>query len=182
MGRKILESKRMARLRRLDVKQLPGVDIVGDIKNWRGLGLEPETFDAIIAFEVVEHVECFSECLSLLKPGGVLCATSPVPHMDWFMELLERCGLNQKRTSKHDHLCYFGEVEGFENKQICVKAGLSQWGIFSKGQSEKRSPLPHVDKTFAPWPLTSPQPVCESLELARVSIPECEATCTTSRV
>ena len=116
----------------LDSQPLPGVDIVGDIKKWRDLGLEPESFDVIIAFEVIEHVDCIPECLSLLRPGCMLCATSPVPHMDWFMKFLEWCGLNQKRTSRHDHLRYFDEVQGFEQKRIFVKAGLSQWGIFSK--------------------------------------------------
>lgn len=116
----------------LDLRPSPGVDIVGNIENWRELGLLPESFDVIIAFEVMEHVDCFSECLALLKPGGVLLATSPVPHMDWFLKILEWCGLNQQRTSPHHHLRYFQEVKGFGKKRILIKAGLSQWAIFSK--------------------------------------------------
>jgi SAM-dependent methyltransferase len=116
----------------LDLQPSANVDIVGDIKNWQTLGLEPESFDVIIAFEVVEHVDCFAECQALLRPGGLLLATSPVPHMDWFLKLLEWCGLNQKRTSPHDHLLYFNQVEIFAEKRLSVKAGLSQWGIFSK--------------------------------------------------
>ena len=69
----------------------------------------------------MEHVDCFAECLALLKPGGVVLATSPVPYMDWFLRLLEWCGLNQKRTSPHDNLCYFADVEGFVEKRIFVK-------------------------------------------------------------
>src|SRR5579872_2546599 len=88
----------------LDLK--PPADIVGDIRDWKNLGLEPESFDVIFAFEVLEHVPCFQECFDLLKPGGNLMATSPVPHLDWLCSLLEAAGLNQKRTSPHDYLFY----------------------------------------------------------------------------
>ncbi len=33
--------------------------IVGDIINYKKLNLKEKTFDLIIAFEVVEHVDCF---------------------------------------------------------------------------------------------------------------------------
>src|SRR5882724_9230347 len=92
------------------VDLFPPADIVGDIRNWRGLGLAPASFDVILAFEVVEHVDCFDACYQLLKPGGMLMVTTPVPHMDWAMKLLEGVGLNQKRTSPHDHLIYLKDV------------------------------------------------------------------------
>jgi 2-polyprenyl-3-methyl-5-hydroxy-6-metoxy-1,4-benzoquinol methylase len=111
---------------------VPPADIVGDIANWRELGLEPASFDVIIAFEVVEHVDCFRECHDLLKPGGRLMLTSPVPRMDWLMKILESIGLNQKRTSPHDHLVTFQSVPLFADKQIQVVKGLAQWGIFTK--------------------------------------------------
>jgi hypothetical protein len=50
--------------------------------------------------------------------------------MDWFLKILELCGLNQKRTSPHEHQRYFNQVGVFEEKRVLVKAGLSQWGIF----------------------------------------------------
>jgi len=112
---------------------VPPADFVGNILLWRELGLEPESYDVVIAFEVVEHVDCFKACHDLLKPGGRLLLTSPLPHMDWVMRILERLGLNQKRTSPHDHLVYFQEVPHFEQKQIKIVALLSQWGIFHKG-------------------------------------------------
>jgi SAM-dependent methyltransferase len=127
----------------LDLQVSPCVDVVGDIKNWRELGLQPESFDVIVAFEIMEHVDCFAECLALLKPGGVVLATSPVPYMDWFLRLLEWCGLNQKRTSPHDNLCYFADVEGFVEKRIFVKAGLSQWGIFPKASAQVSASREH---------------------------------------
>jgi SAM-dependent methyltransferase len=110
----------------------PPADIVGDIRNWRELGLAPESFDVIIAFEVIEHVDLTAEASALLKPGGLLLLTSPVPHMDWAMKLLEAVGLNQRRTSPHDHLVYFEQLRGFEPISLLRKAGLSQWGILRK--------------------------------------------------
>jgi 2-polyprenyl-3-methyl-5-hydroxy-6-metoxy-1,4-benzoquinol methylase len=110
----------------------PPADVVGDIKKWRELGLQPESFDVIIAFEVIEHVDCFQECHDLLRPGGLLMLTSPVPHMDWAMKTLEVLGLNQKRTSPHSNLTYFTKIPKFEPVELKTKAGLAQWGILRK--------------------------------------------------
>lgn len=110
----------------------PPADIVGDIRKWPELGLKAESFDAIVAFEVVEHVDLFQEAFDLLKPGGRLLLTSPVPEMDWAMQLLEAVGLNQKRTSPHDHLIDFRTIPLFEPVAIRRVAGLSQWGVFRK--------------------------------------------------
>ena len=111
---------------------LPPADLVGDVREWRSLGLAPASFDAVVAFEVVEHVECFAACHERLAPGGRLLLTTPVPHRDWVMKVLERVGLNQKRTSPHDHLVYLDRVPEFANKQVKVVGGLSQWGVFVK--------------------------------------------------
>ena len=111
---------------------VPPADIVGDIRNWKSLGLKEESFDIIIAFEVVEHVDCFKECWALLKGGGMLLITTPVPHMDWLLIRIEFFGLNQKRTSPHNNLLYLKDVTFFKNKKIKIIAFLSQWGIFIK--------------------------------------------------
>ena len=119
----------------------PPADVVGDIKKWRELGLQPESFDVIIAFEVIEHVDCFAECHDLLKPGGTLMLTSPVPHMDWAMKTLEVLGLNQKRTSPHSNLTYFSRIPHFDPVELKTKAGLAQWGILKKpGARDGKAP------------------------------------------
>lgn len=110
----------------------PPADVVGDVCNYSALGLQPGSFDAIVAFEVVEHVDCFQPCYDLLKPGGRMLITTPLPHRDWVMKLLERVGLNQKRTSPHDHLVYLDRITLFREKQVKIVAGLAQWGIFVK--------------------------------------------------
>jgi len=43
---------------------IPPADIVGDIGNWPSLGLKAQSFDYIIAFEVVEHVDCFQPVMT----------------------------------------------------------------------------------------------------------------------
>lgn len=110
----------------------PPADIVGDIKKWRQLGLTSESVDVIIAFEVIEHVDIIPESFELLVPGGKLMLTSPVPHRDWVMKVLEAAGLNQKRTSPHCNLVYFRDLPGFELLDYREVGGLAQWGILRK--------------------------------------------------
>ena len=107
-------------------------DIVGDILKWRSLGLSPSSFDDIVAFEVVEHVDCFAACGDLLKSGGRLLITTPVPHFDWILRILEGLDLNQKRTSPHSNLVYLKQISWEGTKNIKTVLGLSQWGIFTK--------------------------------------------------
>jgi SAM-dependent methyltransferase len=89
-------------------------DIVGDIRDWHQLGLQPASFDVVIAFEVIEHIDLVQQAYDLLKSGGQLLLISPVPHMDWAMQLLEALSLNQKRTSPHSNLVYFNRIPSFE--------------------------------------------------------------------
>ena len=114
----------------LDV--VPPADVVGDVREWRRLGLEPASFDAVVAFEVVEHVDCWEACHELLKPGGRMLVTTPLPHRDWVLKILEAARLNQRRTSPHDHLLYLDRAPCFRERQVRVVAGLSQWGVFAK--------------------------------------------------
>ena len=107
-------------------------DIVGNILEWRVLGIRPESFDVVVAFELIEHVDCVQEMFDILKPGGLLMMTSPVPYMDWLCLLLEWLGLNQKRTSPHNHLIYFKDLPLFEPIEIKIVGGMAQWGKFRK--------------------------------------------------
>jgi 2-polyprenyl-3-methyl-5-hydroxy-6-metoxy-1,4-benzoquinol methylase len=107
-------------------------DISGDVNDWRSLGLQPNGFDVIIAFELVEHGDFYGAFEALLKPGGLLLVTTPVPRADWVLKWLEQFGLNQRRTSPHSHLHDLRKVGRFKCVRREIVAGLSQWAVFRK--------------------------------------------------
>jgi len=107
-------------------------DVVGNILEWRALGIKPESFDVIFAFELIEHVDCIQHMFDILRPGGLLMLTSPLPHMDWLCLLLERLGLSQRRTSPHSRLIYFKDLSLFEPVEVKIVGGIAQWGKFRK--------------------------------------------------
>jgi len=115
-----------------NIDLVPPADIVGDIREWRKIGLQPNSFDIIVAFEVVEHVDIFNVCYELLSDGGCLFLTTPYPHADWFLKILEFVGLTQKRTSAHSNLVYLKTIKTFEDNKVFNKFFLSQWGIMTK--------------------------------------------------
>lgn len=124
--------KSTGRLNYTGLDLVPPADIVGDVNDWRRLGIAPESFDVIIAFEVVEHVDCFQACYDMLKPGGRMLITTPLPSMDWALRIMEALGLNQKRTSPHNHLVRLADVPGFEKTVLRTVGFLSQWAILTK--------------------------------------------------
>lgn len=114
----------------IDIAQ--GADYVGDVREWRRLGLAAESFDWIVALEVIEHVDCIDAIRDLLKPAGKLFLTSPVPHFDWICRLMEGVGLTQRRTSPHSNLTYFEKIPCFELVWLRRVAGIAQWGVLEK--------------------------------------------------
>jgi cyclopropane fatty-acyl-phospholipid synthase-like methyltransferase len=116
----------------LDIDSTPAAMIVGDIRDWKALGLRKESFDVIVAFEVLEHVDCMEDCFALLKPNGRLMVTSPYPPADRLLEKLEQWNLNQQRTSPHDHLTYFTETPKFAIEKMWRPLLMSQWCIFRR--------------------------------------------------
>ncbi len=113
----------------------PPADVIGDVNAWRAIGLQPASFDVVVAFEVVEHVDCFEACHELLAPGGRLFVTTPVPSRDWVMKLLEAAGLNQRRTSPHDRLVDLRHVPYFAERRVEIVGGLAQWAVLRKASA-----------------------------------------------
>ena len=108
---------------------VPPADIVGDVNKWADLGLEAHSFDAIIAFEVIEHGDVARPMHDLLKSDGLLMATTPVPRWDPVCRLFETVGLLQKRTSPHTHLIDLRNLPHFTVVERSIKAVISQWAV-----------------------------------------------------
>lgn len=85
-------------------------DIVGDINSWRALGIRAGSFDAVVALEVIEHVDCLAALRAVCRTGGLIFLSSPHPEWDWCMRLLERLSLTQTRTSPHSNLTDFATI------------------------------------------------------------------------
>ena len=111
---------------------VPPADVIGDIRSWRTLRIPPESFDIIVAFELVEHVDCFEDMYRLLKPDARLFLTSPRPEMDWLCKILEALRLTQRRSSPHEFLVDFRTIRQFEPLRLRSVGLISQWGIFRK--------------------------------------------------
>jgi Methyltransferase domain len=107
----------------------PPADIVGDVMKWQELGLQPHSFDVIVAFEVFEHGPFAETAWDLLRPDGQLMLTTPLPQMDGACKVLERLHMLQQRTSPHSHLCDVRKLSSFEVVDRRIKAGISQWGV-----------------------------------------------------
>ena len=88
----------------------PRADIIGDINQWRKLGIKKESFDAVIALEVIEHVDCLSALSSVCRIDGLIMLSSPHPNWDWAMKILEALHLNQKRITPHINLTDFKKI------------------------------------------------------------------------
>jgi 2-polyprenyl-3-methyl-5-hydroxy-6-metoxy-1,4-benzoquinol methylase len=116
----------------------PQADIVGDIFQWELLGLEAHSFDAIVAFEVVEHGDFSRPLHDLLKSDGVLIVTTPVPMFDPLCRLLEVLRLLQRRTSPHSHLIDLRRFPHFEVVERRIKVGISQWAVLRPLPMESR--------------------------------------------
>ena len=86
-------------------------DIIGDINNWAKLGISPGSFDAVVALEVIEHVDCWESLKAICKPGGLIMLSSPHPRWDWVMKTLEFLHLTQTRTSPHSNLTNFATLD-----------------------------------------------------------------------
>jgi SAM-dependent methyltransferase len=69
----------------LDFMDLPGVDVVADLN--KGLPFDDESFDVVMANQVLEHVqnlvELIYEIRRVLKPGGLLVAHVPYFRSSW---------------------------------------------------------------------------------------------------
>ena len=96
---------------RLDVA--PPADVVGDVRAWRELGLEPESFDLVIAFDQLQYVDCLGACHELLKPGGYLIVVAPIAGREWLARALAALGLRHAPAAPPARRVDPAQVGGF---------------------------------------------------------------------
>ncbi len=85
-------------------------DIVGDIKSWKLVGIAEHSFDAIVALELIEHVDCLDDLTHICKIDGLIFLSSPHPKWDRLLYMLEKINLLQPRTSEHINLTDFKNI------------------------------------------------------------------------
>jgi 2-polyprenyl-3-methyl-5-hydroxy-6-metoxy-1,4-benzoquinol methylase len=103
-------------------------DIVGDIKTYP---FKKNSYDIVIALEMLEHVDCLSEIYQMTKPGGRLIISTPVPHLDWLCLILERLRVLQDRQTSHSNLIYLSTLPSvFQPIFLKTLAGIDQFGVF----------------------------------------------------
>jgi len=71
----------------------PPADLVGDVRDWRSLGLAAASFDVVIALDALRWDGDQDACWELLKPGGLLFATATLPGRSRLRRLLATVGL-----------------------------------------------------------------------------------------
>jgi 2-polyprenyl-3-methyl-5-hydroxy-6-metoxy-1,4-benzoquinol methylase len=115
----------------------PAADVVGDILEWRSLGLRQGEFDAVVALEVIEHVDCLDSLIELTDSGGVIFLSTPHPRWDWVMNVLERAHMLQKRTSPHANLTDLSAIHDCRVHPVVLKRpmGIHQVAIFRRVRS-----------------------------------------------
>ena len=103
-------------------------DIVGNVKTYT---FKEAFFDAVFALEIVEHIDCTEEIKRMLKPGGILMVSTPVPYMDRLLRIGEHLSIFQKRTSPHSNLIYLKKIplKLIKKKNLF---GIVQCGVFQK--------------------------------------------------
>ncbi|GEM_PF-5015147 len=95
------------------------------------------SFDVVIALEVVEHVPCFVEVNRILKPEGLFFCSTPTPRTEWMRHIVVGFGLLEAQDFEHhDHIV---DLRSAPMKLLSYKRmflGASQFGIFTKKENE----------------------------------------------
>ena len=119
-------------IKSLDINSKFKPDIVADGKK---TGLPDNSFDKIIAIEVLEHGFFYDEIIRLLKPGGYLICSVPSPSTEWLLNILIALKLVNDKVTPHVNLHFLKENKFKKIKLIEFKFlffGMTQFGVFKK--------------------------------------------------
>jgi 2-polyprenyl-3-methyl-5-hydroxy-6-metoxy-1,4-benzoquinol methylase len=96
------------------------------------------SFDAVIALEVVENVPCFPEINRVLKPGGYFFCSTPAPGTDWIRRIIVSLKVLEAQDFEyHDHLVNLHEIPMTLLSYRRMFFGISQFAIFTKNDKLK---------------------------------------------
>jgi 2-polyprenyl-3-methyl-5-hydroxy-6-metoxy-1,4-benzoquinol methylase len=104
----------------------PPADIVASVHEAR---FADAAFDAVIALEMLEHEDCTAEIARILRPGGTLVVSTPVPRWDWLLWIGERAGLCQPRQTPHSNLFALEDLPFVLERRETI-LGLVQLGVY----------------------------------------------------
>jgi 2-polyprenyl-3-methyl-5-hydroxy-6-metoxy-1,4-benzoquinol methylase len=85
----------------------PPADIVANVNQ---VHLPDASFDVVVALEMLEHEECTAAIDRILRHGGKVIVTTPVPTWDWLLWLGEQVGICQPRSTPHSNLLWLEDL------------------------------------------------------------------------
>jgi len=99
----------------------------------RKLKFKDNSFDAVIALEIIEHCNCISEIKRVLKPNGLFFCSTPTPFTDWIRRMLIALKLLENQDFEgHSNIIDLRNVPMKLLKYKKMFFGTSQFGIFTK--------------------------------------------------
>ena len=107
-------------------------DIVGDVRHWRDLGLLPESFDLVIAIDVLQEFDCSGACFDLLVPGGDLFVVAPIPGSEWLARGLAAVGVRKTPAVPAQRAVHLRDLRGFRVTAERRARGIESWARLRK--------------------------------------------------
>lgn len=99
----------------------------------RKIGFKDDSFDVVIALEVIEHCNCVSEIKRVLKKNGLFFCSTPTPATDWIRKILVAMrALENQDFDGHDHIVDLRKVPMKLKWYRKMFLGTSQFGVFTK--------------------------------------------------
>ncbi len=97
------------------------------------MSFKDNTFDVIIALEMIEHCQCVTEIKRVLKTDGLFLCSTPSLWTNWLRKILISLRLLENQDFEgHDHIINLKKIPMKLIKHKKMFFGTSQFGIFTK--------------------------------------------------
>lgn len=108
-------------------------DVVGELGDWRALGLAAASFDLVLAPDLPSWPDGERACLELLVPGGQLFATAPIPGRGGLARALAALGVAPPPAVRPaDRVVDLARLPGFLPLAVGRRAFVEQWARLRK--------------------------------------------------